>query len=136
MRFVAVNRREYKGSTLFSDAEKAVLTNGTDEQKLQWLRDRGNELATFIHTFIRQRNLPPASADGKSGGVALLGWSMGVSTTMATIANVDSFAPDIQLSLGSHLRVHIMHGSKPVLCSPESTLLTYLCVFKSLPRSL
>ncbi|ETW81374.1 Esterase/lipase/thioesterase [Heterobasidion irregulare TC 32-1] len=89
MRFVAVNRREYKGSTPFSDAEKAVLTNGTDEQKLQWLRDRGNELAT--------------------GGVALLGWSMGVSTTIATIANVDSFAPDIQLSLGSHLRAHIMH---------------------------
>ena len=123
---MALNRREYRGSTPFSDAEKAVVSTGTDEQKLQWLRDRGNEIATFIHTFIRQHGLPPASANGKSGGVALLGWSLGVSTTMATVANVDSFAPEVQQSLASHLRAHIMHGSKPVLCSPASTSLIHI----------
>ena len=110
VRFVAINRRGYSGSTPFGDLDKLVLTNGTSEAKTEWLRARGFEIATFIDTFIQRENLPPVSAEGNRGGAALLGWSAGTLFTAATIAHVPALPPPVQARLASYLRVHILEG--------------------------
>lgn len=110
LRFVALNRRDYPQSTPYSSAELTVLSNGTDAEKTTFLQDRGIEIATFIDTFIQQENLPAVSSDGKSGGVAVLGWSLGNSFTIATIANVDTLPAAVQQRLGSYIRALIMQG--------------------------
>ncbi|THH19421.1 hypothetical protein EW146_g1768 [Bondarzewia mesenterica] len=111
VRFVAINRREYKGSTPFTETEKAIITNGTDTQKMNWLKDRGLEIANFVDAFIQRENLSLVSADGKRGGVALLGWSSGATFTAAAISNIDALPSDVRARLVSRLRVHIMQGS-------------------------
>ncbi|KAI0922398.1 hypothetical protein AcV7_005942 [Taiwanofungus camphoratus] len=119
LRFVALNRRDYPQSTPYSSAELTVLSNGTDAEKTTFLQDRGIEIATFIDTFIQQENLPAVSSDGKSGGVAVLGWSLGNSFTIATIANVDTLPAAVQQRLGSYIRALIMQEP------PEVALGTY-----------
>ncbi|EJC99600.1 uncharacterized protein FOMMEDRAFT_22742 [Fomitiporia mediterranea MF3/22] len=108
VRFVAVVRRGYKGSSPFSGAEIAAQTGGTDEEKLDFLNARGIELAIFVDKLIRQLDVPPITGDGKSGGVALLGWSAGTMLTLASIANLDKLSPELKTRFAAYIRAHIM----------------------------
>ncbi|KAF4596297.1 hypothetical protein EYR40_008016 [Pleurotus pulmonarius] len=108
VRFVAINRRGYRGSTPFSEEEVSVLNQGTDAQKSAWLLDRSREYASFIDIFIERYHLPAPSPDGKSGGIGVLGWSAGTTFSAALIANISSYTPRIQQRLSSYLRVHLM----------------------------
>ena len=110
VRFVAITRRDYNGSTPYTAAEIQVISSGADSQKAQFLQNRGQEIATFIATFMQRNSLPPLSPDGRSGGIALLGWSLGNSFTLATVANVLSYSPVEQNLLASNLRGLIMQG--------------------------
>jgi hypothetical protein len=112
IRFVAVNRREYKGSTPYPDADQSILTGGTPAQKAEWLKNRGLEISNFMNSFILLENLPAISAEGK-GGSALFGWSMGCTFTLAAIANIGDLPSEVKARLASHLRAHIMLGMLP-----------------------
>ncbi|KAJ7764861.1 Alpha/Beta hydrolase protein [Mycena metata] len=108
IRIVAVNRRQYKGSTPYTESEAMIPITGSDEEKANFIKSRGVELANFIDTFIQNNQLPPISDDGKTGGVALLGWSAGNLITAAAIANLDALSDASKKRLKSHLRGHIM----------------------------
>ena len=109
VRFVAINRRGYKGSTSLPDTDKAIFAEGTDTQKTEWLKSRGLEISTFMNSFIVRENLPEISPEGK-GGCALLGWSMGCSFTLPAIAYIGDLPSPVQTRLAAHLRAHILHG--------------------------
>ncbi|THH12476.1 hypothetical protein EW146_g7663 [Bondarzewia mesenterica] len=111
LRFVAINRRNYPGSSPFTPDELNVIMQGTDEQKDAYMKARGHEIATFIDLFVQKHNLPPISDDGKTGGVVILGWSLGNSMSMASIANLDTLPTDVQSRFASRVRTLIMHGS-------------------------
>ncbi|TFK51613.1 hypothetical protein OE88DRAFT_1628739 [Heliocybe sulcata] len=108
VRFVAVNRRGYGGSTPVLESESAILFSGTDDEKASYLNARGLEFAKFIDAFIQQHNPLPISHDGKSGGIALLGWSAGNGLATAAIANVDQLPEGAQKRLGAYIRAYIM----------------------------
>lgn len=110
LRFVAINRRGYSGSTPFSDADATLFTSGSDSEKAGWLKHRGCEIFNFVDAFILREKLSPVSADGKNGGIALLGWSFGTLFTAAAIAHVADLPSPVQARLASYLRVHIMQG--------------------------
>lgn len=110
-RFVAVTRRDYPGSTPYSTAELAVLTNGTAVEKAKFMTARGVEIATFIDNFIRLYNLPGVSDDGRNGGIAVLGWSLGNAFSIATIASVPTLPADIKQRLAMYTRALIMQGN-------------------------
>lgn len=114
LRFVAITRRGYKGSTPFSDEELSAIS-GSDSEKQEWLIARGCEIVVFVTDFIERENLPPISADGKKGGIALLGWSAGATFTAAAVVHMglSRFA--------SYLRAHILHGTITILVSLYST---------------
>ncbi|KAJ7596358.1 hypothetical protein C8J56DRAFT_774237 [Mycena floridula] len=107
IRFVAINRRLYRGSTPLSQPEAMILITGSDEEKADFLNARGLELAKFIDSFIQSAHLPPISISGR-GGVALLGWSAGNLASLAVIANTDKLPLDSQERFKTHLRAHIM----------------------------
>lgn len=111
VRFVAVNRRNYGGSTPFSDDEAAsVEASSTDEQRLQFCAARGKEIMTFIDNFIKKHDIPELSPDRKSGGFALLGWSLGGQTCSAAVAHIDDLPSETQVRLSSRLRTFILLG--------------------------
>lgn len=110
LRFVAITRRDYDGSTPLTAEELEVLSSGSDTDKASFLQDRAAEFATFVSTFIQNNNIPPPTADGKNGGVALLGWSQGNAFSIATVANVQIYPKTVKDSLAGYLRALIMQG--------------------------
>ena len=110
MRFVALNRRNYPGTTPYSEEEINALVNGTKEQKDAWHRDRGHEVGIFIHNLISKENIPPISADRETGGIILLGWSAGAGDANATIAHANTLPSDIRSHLALYIRSVIIQG--------------------------
>ncbi|KAI0644105.1 hypothetical protein C8Q79DRAFT_1002086 [Trametes meyenii] len=114
VRFVAITRRDYNGSTAYNASEIEALSNGTAEDKSTFLQARGEEIANFIVRFANRKLIPPVSPDGRSGGISLLGWSFGNAFSLATIANINSYTPDVQRFLSSNLRSLILHEPVPL----------------------
>ncbi|KAJ4478977.1 hypothetical protein J3R30DRAFT_3472677 [Lentinula aciculospora] len=116
IRIVALNRRGYAGSTPYNLYERSIFSDEqahTDEEKHQFLERRGVEILRFIDEFIQQFLPPPIISDSEgkqSGGVALLGWSLGIAFTVPAIANVDSvlISNETRKRLSTHLRAHIL----------------------------
>ncbi|TFK82036.1 hypothetical protein K466DRAFT_501047 [Polyporus arcularius HHB13444] len=114
IRLVAISRRGYPGSTPFGPDEIANLTTGDDHLKESFLRARGSEVATFIDKFIDEFHLPPVSADGRSGGIALMGWSLGCSVALSVVSHMDTYPQRVQTRLGAYLRTLILHETTQV----------------------
>ena len=110
IRFVAITRRDYNGSTPYTADEINALQNGTDSDKQAFLRERGLEVATFIQRFIQEYNIPAPSSDGKVGGVGVLGLSLGASFAVAFVANIQTYPTSTQEVLGKYLRALILQG--------------------------
>ncbi|KAK0471021.1 hypothetical protein IW261DRAFT_1514100 [Armillaria novae-zelandiae] len=124
VRFVAIQRRPFPGSTPFTAEElNVILTGGSSEaERDAQMAARGHEMASFVDTFIQKFKLPPLSDDGKTGGVALLGWSEGGAFPIAAIASSDTLPAHVQARLSSYVRSLIVYESAPpVLGFPTPT---------------
>jgi hypothetical protein len=111
LRIVAINRRDYPHSSPFSPAELDTMATGSDTDKVIFLSNRGLEIMTFIDEFIQQYELPPISGDGKTGGVALAGWSLGNLVTCAAISSAERLSPDCKFRLAKYLRALVLQGT-------------------------
>jgi hypothetical protein len=109
-RFVSITRRNYPGSTALSEADIGVLTAGSEEDKNAFLKARGVEIATFISKFIEKESLPAITDNGTGGGIALIGWSLGNSFSLASISHLDALPEEDRTRVGSRLRALIMQG--------------------------
>ncbi|TFK25402.1 hypothetical protein FA15DRAFT_687009 [Coprinopsis marcescibilis] len=103
LRIVAINRSDYPGSSPLS-AEDIGLISRSDAERVSYFRKGGLELVHFIDMFIRVNKLPEISEDGETGGVALLGWSLGNSFTLSGITHASELADDAKDRLSKHLR--------------------------------
>ncbi|CCM06257.1 uncharacterized protein FIBRA_08507 [Fibroporia radiculosa] len=108
LRVVAINRRDYPGSSPLSPLDQAALV-GTDDEKSSFLSARALEIWSFIIRFIKQYNPPPLSNGGRSGGVGLMGWSLGNAFTLSTISTIHSLPVGSQHFIKDYLRVLIIH---------------------------
>ncbi|KAI9066184.1 hypothetical protein FKP32DRAFT_1566420 [Trametes sanguinea] len=113
IRFVAITRRDYNGSTPYDATEIQTLSNGTSAEKAAFLRARGSEIVNFIDRFNKAHDLPPISSNGQEGGIALLGWSFGNAFTLATLSNIHTYAAPLKDLLASRLRALILHEPVP-----------------------
>ncbi len=111
VRFVAISRRDYPGSTPFSPQDLDVFSSPSGEDRRVFLRDRGMEIATFISNFIEQNGLLPISSDGRSGGFALVGYGFGSVFALAAVANLDMLSVSFQTRWGTHMRGLLLHGA-------------------------
>ena len=111
VRYIALNRRNYPGSTPYTQEEMNVLINGNKEQKDGWHRDHGHEVGMFIYKLIEKGGIPPISADRKTGGIVIHGWSAGAGDAMAMVAHADTLPEDVRSCLASHMRALIIQGA-------------------------
>ncbi|KAJ7087054.1 hypothetical protein C8R43DRAFT_908925, partial [Mycena crocata] len=83
LRVIIWNRRDYRGSTKYSDEELADLNAGR-----KVFQDRLSlQIAWFFEHFIKHENIPKVGPDRKSGGFILLGWSFGNATALALLSD-------------------------------------------------
>jgi hypothetical protein len=111
-RFIAINRRGYSGSTDYSENEKRVLNSGSNEEKEAFLAARGQEILSFIDTFVRHNDVPISSEDRKTGGIILLRWSFGNYPVIAALSQVDSLPQERLGLLRNHLKSIVLYGRK------------------------
>ncbi|KAI0354026.1 hypothetical protein OH77DRAFT_1426430 [Trametes cingulata] len=114
IRFVGINRRDYPGSTPLGTEDKAVLASGSEDEKAAFLKSRGLEVANFVDRFILSNHVPTLSSDGKRGGFALLGWSLGCTFALAAVANIDALPAASQLRWQSNMRALVLHEAPTV----------------------
>jgi hypothetical protein len=113
IRVVVVDRR----STPYTPEEVNDLTSG---RKI-FLETVGLQVVQFLSAFLDENpEIPRASLDRRSGGLALLGWSLGAAWALAPLAH-----PEIPRSyiarLEPYLKDCIIQGTPSLLTVPMST---------------
>ncbi|KAF9072192.1 Alpha/Beta hydrolase protein [Rhodocollybia butyracea] len=85
LRTIALNRRDYAGSTPLTSAELVAMSSG---QK-SFLDDLRAELVEFLKEFIEKERIPPIALDKNSGGLAIVGWSLGAQIVLSLISDAE-----------------------------------------------
>jgi hypothetical protein len=106
IRLVSVNRRHYTGSTKYTDDEFHDLQGG---QK-SFMERTGRQVANFLLWFAKTNKIPQISLDCKSGGFAVMGWSLGNATTLSVLGHPESIPKDSYRKLEPYFRQLIMYG--------------------------
>lgn len=116
LRIIALNRRDYVGSTPFTTAELDDLLSDDDAKHRQFLQTRGLEIARFLVWVIDELEIPPkmeAVMDGKSktyGGLALMGWSLGNIQTISVLGHLMTYPREVVAKLKLFFRTLFIYG--------------------------
>ncbi|KAJ7499883.1 Alpha/Beta hydrolase protein [Mycena latifolia] len=102
LRIISVNRRCYPGSSAFSAKELSTFSEGTEDERASLLEQQGRDLALFLDGLIDELSIP------QSGGIALIGWSMGTIFLLSLIASVDTLPATTKDRLSSFVRTVVI----------------------------
>jgi pimeloyl-ACP methyl ester carboxylesterase len=77
IRFIALNRRTFPGSTPFSQEELEEISPSklNASTMVEFMHKRAMEIVGFVHGVIKQLDLPGKISE--EGGISVLGWSLG-----------------------------------------------------------
>ncbi|KZP26752.1 hypothetical protein FIBSPDRAFT_333820 [Athelia psychrophila] len=105
IRLVIVNRREYAGSTPYTDENIADLNAG----RAVFMVRLAAEVAHLLIWFLETHDIPKISADGKKGGFAVMGWSAGAATPLSTLAYPEVVGKEAYAKLELYYRRCILY---------------------------
>ncbi|RPD54565.1 hypothetical protein L226DRAFT_470866 [Lentinus tigrinus ALCF2SS1-7] len=111
-RLILVNRRDYPGSTPYTEEERALIAPpphdasaediaAAKDNGLTFMENRAREVYDLLEDLVRREKIPPANRtkDGRAGGIVVAGWSYAAIWMQALLAFVDSFpVHDVDLS--------------------------------------
>jgi pimeloyl-ACP methyl ester carboxylesterase len=111
VRVIALHRRDYGGSTPFTEAEVAPIEQTTPEPAAidAFMTARAIELANFVQHVIESK-AAVAPCDGK-GGIALLGWSLGNLYGLDFLLRVRGLSDHLQASMKIFVRSFLIFGT-------------------------
>jgi len=122
LRIISVNRREYPGSSPYSAEELTVFVEGTDAERTSLLEQQGRDLAMFLDGLIKELSI------SQTGGIALIGWSMGTIFLLALIAAIETLPAATQERLTTFVHTAIMLQTPSLalgLPTPSGWLIPY-----------
>ncbi|KAJ6472851.1 hypothetical protein C8R47DRAFT_720816 [Mycena vitilis] len=116
LRVIALNRRDYRGSTKYTDAELEDLNAGR-----KVFQDRlAIQLAWFLEHLINEEGTPKVSPDHKAGGLILVAWSFGNATMLSLFADPTTIPKALYETIEPHLlSVVLYEPAYPALGYPE-----------------
>jgi len=100
-----VNRRDYAGSTKYTDDDLKDLNEGN----ASFMERLGTEVAHLLIWFADTHKVPKVSADRKTGGFSVMGWSMGNATPMALLAYPEFVGREAYAKLEPYFRQLILY---------------------------
>jgi len=104
MRIICVNRREYPGTTPYSDKEVETIISGGDEAKYDLLEQLGVEFYMVINRIIEVCDIP------EDGGITVAGWSMGSTLVLSIISSIDIIDATLRNKLQAYITGFILWG--------------------------
>ncbi|KAI1789098.1 hypothetical protein LXA43DRAFT_595792 [Ganoderma leucocontextum] len=103
-RLVLVNRRDYPGATPYSPVERAHLFTAALEattdvaaarpKVVTIMKEGAIDVFKLLARFIADNHVPPAQPQANSGGIVLVGWSLGTAWLTALLASVPPLSAD------------------------------------------
>ncbi|KAJ7745424.1 hypothetical protein DFH07DRAFT_833580 [Mycena maculata] len=102
LRIICINRREYPGSTPHTAEELRVYASGSDQERIALLNEAGVDYALAVDGIVRECSLP------STGSVALVGWSLGNTFTIAAMASITSLPAATRERLQSFVKTIII----------------------------
>ncbi|KIJ29932.1 hypothetical protein M422DRAFT_268604 [Sphaerobolus stellatus SS14] len=125
IRIIALNRRDYLPTSVLSPGELVQVAT----TRTAFLSDRGAELALFTYQLIGELSLPATAADGKSGGIAWMGWPLGNYLPIAgLIAGVD-LPENVVTCLQKYLRRVIIYEAPNLALGIKEPEKAYIPLF-------
>jgi hypothetical protein len=106
VRLVIVNRQEYSGSSKYTEAEIDDLMAG----RTSFMERLGLRVTRFLLWFIQTYNIPRSSKDHKSGGLVVMGWSLGNATSLAFLGQPNAVSKESHQKLKQYLNKVIIFG--------------------------
>ncbi|KAF7368507.1 Aminodeoxychorismate synthase [Mycena venus] len=104
LRIILCNRRDYHGSSPFTDDEIAELHAGK-----KMFQDRiALQTAWLLEHFIKHENTPRPTDDGKKGGFILMGWSFGCSSVLALLSDPVAIPAQLYQTVEPYLRSFVL----------------------------
>ncbi|KAG7096126.1 hypothetical protein E1B28_006800 [Marasmius oreades] len=110
LRTLILNRRQYPGSTPYTDSELEDLKQG----RKVFIDRIGKVMGEFLLQFIEKEKIPKASDDMKKGGIAVMTWSMGTSA-MALFSDANLVPHEDYLVLEKYVK-DLVCDDPPHLC--------------------
>lgn len=111
LRIVSIYRRGYSPSSGFQDRELAGIGFGKKiEEAEPFYRAQGVEIATFLINFATEQGIPLADPNSPTGGIVLIGWSLGGVHATALLAYLDELPEDARSTLQKYLHTILFHG--------------------------
>lgn len=111
LRFIIVNRRGYPGSTPYTDGELGDIVNNSKVD----IDRRAIMTAYFVKYVVDNLSIPKMSADRKTGGIAVVGWSFGSVATLSLFSDLDIYPKDLYPVLEDNVKDVVIMG-KSFLC--------------------
>lgn len=105
-----MNRRDYMGSSKYSDDELAYLEDNIANNR-KFSKLTGAEIAEFLLWFIQTHKIPEIGVDSRSGGFLLMGWSMGVATSISVLAYPEVINADRFRCFDRYFRKLVIYGT-------------------------
>jgi len=99
---ICLTRRDYPGSSPYTDEEIRIIRHGSHDERAKFLNDQGVLIALFVDGIIQTLSL------AKAGGLAVIGWSLGNLFTLALRACIGDLPVDTRHRLKSHMRSFIL----------------------------
>ncbi len=104
-RTIIIQRKDYAGSTRFTDQELDDLNSG----RQVFLDQLAVVVANLLKCLIEELDIPKVSQHGK-GGIALLGWSFGTSTALTIFKDLNVVLPELHDFLTPYMKNLIFFG--------------------------
>lgn len=106
-----MNRRDYPGSTPFSDEDILLTAPGSPPEDSDiFLRARAFEFAHFLAWFVREHDIPPIGGQ-REGGLSIVAWSSSNTIIMSLMANLARLPDDLRDGLEPYIRSYIHYGA-------------------------
>jgi hypothetical protein len=119
IRLVIVNRRDYDGSTKYTDDNLKEFHEG----KMSSLDRLGAEVAHFLVWFVETQKIPKINAARSSGGFSVMAWSMGNATLLCLLGCPEYVGTEAYTKLEPYCRQLVLYGY--LITIPEFAEPTY-----------
>ena len=113
LRIIAMNSRDYSGSTPYTADELSDYTSHNVDVQAFAVRRWGHEIGGFLAHVCRDLRIPRTTeaADGKTGGLVLVTWSLSVIAGLAILGDPRTLGDELSSQLAPYLRRVIMYGT-------------------------
>lgn len=114
LRMIAVNMCDYSGSTPYTHAELASLSDPDVETQASAVRKLGRDIAAFMAYICKTKDIPPLPQDSadKSGGLVLLTWSLYTMGLLSMFGDPQTLDDSTRATLEPFLRKAIIYGER------------------------